>query len=304
MAMSDQPRHHHGHDDHGHDHRVHFDTPAAAEFAELEGEALLPIVETGVGHLAAECDRRGLAVRTIVDLGCGPGVGTGVLAGRFADAVLVATDGSDEMLARAAARAERLGFSTRMRMRRLALPDEIEQLDRADVIWASMVLHHVGDEVAALRRLRPALERGGVLALVERAQPTRVVLSGVNAGGPELWSRLDTAWESWFADMRAELPGSTSSDDYRTMLDAAGYQVIADEVLPLERAAPLDDRVARFAHEHLARSRRQLVAYAEADDLGALDELIGAQQGHGFVQQHGSLHVARRLFVAIADPAA
>ena len=51
----------------------------------------------------------GITVRRVIDLGCGPGVGTALLAEAFPSATVVAVDSSAAMLARAEARVARLG---------------------------------------------------------------------------------------------------------------------------------------------------------------------------------------------------
>ena len=124
----------------------------------------------------------------------------------------------------------------------MELPAGLGTLGRADVAWASMVLHHVGDEVAALRRIRDLLEPGGLLALVEPAGPVRVLAPDPDLGRPGLWDRLDSAWAAWFAEHGGRPAGSHPGGpaDHPARLEEAGFELIADEVLTLELDAPLD----------------------------------------------------------------
>ena len=61
------------------------------------------------------------------------------------------------------------------------------------MIWASMSLHHVGDEVAALRVLHEMLEPSGLLAIAEMAGPMRVLPDDLDVARPGLAGRLDDA---------------------------------------------------------------------------------------------------------------
>src|SRR5919202_2724723 len=171
-----------------HHHPPDLDWAAMVEFAELEGEVLTPFLAVAMSLLGDLTGGR--EVRRILDIGSGPGVATCVLAEEFPSARVVAADGSAEMLAAVAARAARLGLGDRVDTRLVDLHEGVGTLDGADLVWASMVLHHVGDEGAALRGLRSLLEPGGLLALVEFGDPLRVLPDGVDLGRPGLWERL------------------------------------------------------------------------------------------------------------------
>jgi SAM-dependent methyltransferase len=277
-----------------HHHDVHFESPAMAAYTELQGDVLGALAADAIAVLAEEVRRQDQEVRRVLDIGCGPGVATVELARRFPAARVVALDGSAAMLARAAARLTRSGVADRVETLLAELPGGLAPLDRADVVWASMVLHHVGDERAALRQVRAVLAPGGLLALVERARPLRVRPARPDAG---LWDRLDAAAEHWFAGMRAALPDAASSADYPSMLGDADLDVVADEVLTLDLDAPLDGPARRFAHEHLTHARTQLDGHADPADLAALDELLAA----GFERSDDlSLHASCHFYVSRA----
>jgi SAM-dependent methyltransferase len=194
------------------------------------------------------------------------------------------------MLDRAAARFARAETGTRVETRFVDLPDDLVTLGKADLVWASMVLHHLGDEVDALRRVRALLEPDGVLALVERAGPLRV-LPALDAGHDRgLAQRIDAAWEEWFERMRAHLPGTTNSDAYPTMIERAGFELIDDRVLPLVLDAPLTEDARRFALHHLVRIREQLAEHLAPADLDALDALAGESDGGARLTVHATRH--------------
>lgn len=269
-----------------------------ADTIELEGELLGGLVNRAVELLADLCEREGVRVRRLLDIGCGPGGGTWKLAESFPSASIVAVDGSATMLERLRARAEHLGLAPRVEARLLELPDGLSTLGRADVAWASMVLHHISDEVGALHQLHRLLAPVGLLAVVERDRPLRVVLDD-ELGRPGLWPRLDQAWAAWFAGLRADLPGSVASTGYPAMLAAGGFEVLADEMLALELVAPLDARGRRFALQHLERAQAQLAPYADASDLEALGVLIDEQSDRCVLARDDvGLRAVRRLYVA------
>ena len=286
--------HEHGHPDHPPTHHHVFDSPAMAAHAEAEAVVLLGLLEEATAVLAQRCEAEGVEVRRVLDLGCGPGVGTCELAARFGAASVVAVDGSATMLQRVTTRAEQHGLAARVETRRLELSAGFDDLGRADVVWASMVLHHVGDERSALRGIRRVLEPGGLLVVVEPAGPVRVVPADVDLVRPGIWDRIDLAWAAWFADMRADLPGATTSADHATMLGEVGFEVLADEVLTLVLDAPLDPGSRAFAHQQLDRTVVQLASHADPGDL----EAIGALVEGGAIPDDATIRASRHLYVA------
>lgn len=94
----------------------------------------------------------------IVDLGCGSGGVTLLLAARWPQAAIVALDSSAEMLARARARSATI---------------EWQQTDLAawraprpfDLVFSNAALHWLSDHAAVFERLARAVAPGGVLAV-------------------------------------------------------------------------------------------------------------------------------------------
>jgi SAM-dependent methyltransferase len=291
----------HRHTEDAVDHRHVFDGPTAAEFVELEGEVLAGLVTDGISVLAELCGQRGVDVRRLLDLGCGPGVGTCALAEAFGSASVVAVDGSATMLEHVTARAGRLGLARQVETRQVELPAGLETLGRADVAWASMVLHHLGDEAGALRRIRGLLRPGGLLAVVEQAGPIRVVSRSTDVGRPGMWERLDFAWTAWLTEMRADLPGATPSPGLPAALEEAGFELVADEALEIVLDPPLDVPAFHFAKATLERTRAQLGPYVDAADLRALDVLIDDDV---LRSEDTMLRASRRLTVAAVPTSA
>jgi trans-aconitate 2-methyltransferase len=95
--------------------------------------------------------------RKIVDLGCGPGNSTALLAERYPQSAIVGLDSSPDMLASARSRLPRAEFR---------LGDIAEWTDpEVDLVFANAALHWVPDHLGVMRRLAGALPAGGCLAV-------------------------------------------------------------------------------------------------------------------------------------------
>ncbi len=288
-------------DDTHRSHDFEWDAEATAVRAEMEGEVLAALVEQALDEVVVTCAGRNLNVRRVLDLGCGPGVATTLIAGRFPRANVVAADGSAAMLEHARARSRRFRVDQRVNTHRLELPAGLDTLDPADVVWASMVLHHVGNELAALRQIRTLLEPGGLLALVEHDGKTRVLPDDVDVGRTGLWERLDEAEEAWFRDMRTGLPDATESASHAKMLGDAGFHLLVDRMLEITLEPPLDDCARRFAHSFLQRTKTDLEPYANRSDLQSLDRLLDEESPDGILKREDAvLSTSRHLYVASA----
>jgi SAM-dependent methyltransferase len=289
---------------HGHQPQrpVHLDEADWAAFAahtEIEGQLLLAFVTDTVRWMTELRGADAPPVRRVLDIGSGPGVGTCELARMFPDAQVVAIDGSLAMLERATQRAAADGLDDRISTRLAEVPDGLDDLDPADVIWASMSLHHIGDETSALRVLCDKLAPSGVLALAEVADPTRVLPDDLEIGRPGLADRVDRAESAWFASMRADLSAGVPSTDLTSMLTAAGFDVIGSRVAEARFDAPLSDIAREVVIGRLRRARHQLSELLDEDDLRTLDELSDANSRHcAAVRPDAFLAASRHIVVA------
>ncbi len=248
---------------------------------ELEGEVLADFVGDAIAAIVEQAGQSPLTVRSVLDLGSGPGVGSCLWAEAFPAATVTAVDGSPAMLERAAERAIRLGVGDRVRTTELDLATDLGVLGRHDVVFASMSLHHVGDEAAALVSIRDVLEANGLIVLLERADPERVSFADDSQETVELWSRVDEAWKRWFDDMRAALPGAAVSAEYPEMFEAAGYELIEDRVLEMTLPQPLSAPARRFARARMERSEGVLADYIDEATLAAVRKILDDLDGAG-----------------------
>ena len=295
MAHNDHPGHHHG--------PVHLDEAHWEEFldqTEREGELLVGFV-TGTAERVKEL--RGAPVRRVLDVGSGPGVGTCELARCFPEAHVVALDGSPATLARVMERAGEHGLSDRISTHHAELPNGLDGLEPVDVIWASMALHHVGDEVALLRSLHDLLAPAGIIAISEVAEPMRVLPDEVDVARPGLAYRLADAGTAWFAAMREGLEGAVPSADVASMLAAAGFDVVDSRTVHQRFDPPLPDAARQVVLGNLRRTRTRLEERLDADDLAAIDVLIDEDDPRSVAHRPDAFVAASRQIVIGRRPA-
>ncbi len=117
--------------------------------------------------------------RKVVDLGCGPGNSTELLAARYPDAQVIGLDSSPDMLASARKRLPALEF----------VEADIAQWQPApdiDLLFANATFQWVPDHPNVLSRLLQALPSGGVLAVQmpdNKTEPTHTLMAEVARQG-------------------------------------------------------------------------------------------------------------------------
>ncbi|MFC8519532.1 class I SAM-dependent methyltransferase [Streptomyces sp. NPDC057257] len=264
----------HGHGTHGHGTHDHTDIDWAemAPLLESQAELFTSLYERAMAWLTDKQTEPGL----IVDAGSGPGVVACLLAEAFPGARVVAVDGSEPLLERARARADRLGLGDRFGTIAGELPDALGQLDYpADLLWASRSLHHLGDQRAALAAFAERLAPGGTLAIMEGGLPSRFLPRDIGIGRPGLQSRLDALEEEWFAEMRASLPGSVAeTEDWPALMTAAGLRPTGTRTFLLDLPAPAKDRARAYVAATLTRLRDGFGDHLDPEDRATLDRLV------------------------------
>ncbi len=180
----------HGHHHH-HGGEQGFDWQAMADSVELDGLIVLPIVADVMKDVGEHLHLS--EVQHVIDVGAGPGVIAAALAGHMPRAKVTAVDSSPEMLAQAAERAGTTRVKKRLSFVVADLDAPLPALEPAELIVASMVLHHVADPVAALRNLHDLLVPGGVLVMLEFAGPPAVLPPDDPMLQGGAWTRLEKA---------------------------------------------------------------------------------------------------------------
>ncbi|HLW23821.1 MAG TPA: trans-aconitate 2-methyltransferase [Steroidobacteraceae bacterium] len=155
------------------------------------------------------------APRRAVDLGCGPGNSTELLARRYPGADVLGLDSSPDMVAAARRRLPHVRFEVR------DLREWVRDGSSADVdlILSNAVLQWVPDHAALLPALLERLAPAGALAVQipdNLAEPAQVLMREVAAAGP--WARKLATAEA------ARVP-IASPDEYYRLLAAHGAAV-------------------------------------------------------------------------------
>ncbi|MEU9848701.1 methyltransferase domain-containing protein [Streptomyces sp. NPDC047985] len=286
------PGHRHGDTD--------FDWDAMAPVLEREGELCRPQYEAAARWIAGL--PRAPEVRRILDIGSGPGVITCLLAEVFPEAEVVAVDGTEALLERARARAERRGLGDRVGTHRADLPDDLDRLGEADLIWAGNALHHMGDQGAVLAGFAALLRPGGAVALVEGGLAPRHLPRDMGMGRPGLEARIEAATADWFESMRASLPGTRrETEDWSALLGAAGLRPHGPRSFLLDLPAPLSDSARDHVVAEFTRRREMLEGVLAAEDIAVLDRLLDPEDPAGlrrrpdvFLLMARTVHVGRR----------
>ncbi|MGP3985459.1 class I SAM-dependent methyltransferase [Streptomyces sp. 3N207] len=282
--------HAHGHHSHHSHHNAHSSTAtepdweALAENLERDAELKVSFLEEAAAWLRDLLGHRD--VTRVLDLGSGPGVTTIALAHAFPGAETVAVDSTPALLERARARAEREGLASRITIREAELPADLPDLGTAELIWTSNVVHHFGDQRAALETFAGALRPGGVLAVREGGLPTRFLPRDIGIGRPGLQARLDAADEDWFTAMRTELPGHARTvEDWPALLVAAGLAPTGSRTFLTDLCAPLDPVARAHVRARVERFRDGLADSLSAEDLATLGTLLDDASPDGILRR-------------------
>jgi SAM-dependent methyltransferase len=211
-------------------------------------------------------------------------------------------DGSAPLLERATDRAARLGLGDRLVVTQRELPDGLDAIEPADVVWASRFVHHLGDQEAALRRIAALVRPGGVLAIAEGGLPSRSLPRDIGIGRPGLETRLEVALQDWFAEMRAAQPGATSTvEHWPALLAGAGLEPAGTRSFLVDHPAPLDSATRAIVVAGWEALRERVADRIAADDRATLDRLLDPDAPDGlyrrpdvFVLSATTVHAARR----------
>ncbi|MFH8407443.1 class I SAM-dependent methyltransferase [Streptomyces sp. NPDC018019] len=294
-AQAGQGHHHHHHDS------AVMDWDALAAHLEGEAEFQTPLLEQAIAwlrDLLAEPSGPGPdAVRRVLDVGSGPGVTSCLLALAFPQAEVVAVDPTEALLERARNRAARLGLGDRFDTRVAELPDGIDGIGDADLIWSSKALHHVGDQAAAVTALAGRLRPRGLLAVSEGGLPARMLPRDFGIGRPGFQARLNAVHEDWFVQMRAALPGAREAvEDWPGMLTAAGLESPRSRSFLLDLPAPLDTAQREYVTTQLTRYAEGFGDALDAEDRATLTRLLDPADPSGITHRPDLFWLSAQTF--------
>ncbi|QPP10610.1 class I SAM-dependent methyltransferase [Streptomyces bathyalis] len=266
-----------------------------ADELEREAELRIPFVEEALAWLRGLLLEGGCGPDTadrLLDVGCGPGVFTALLARTFPQAEVVAVDGEPGLLERARDRAAREDVAGNVTTQEAQLPDEFGALGDADLIWTSNVIHHIGDQQAALDALAGSVRPGGLLVVVERGLSPRFLPRDIGMGRPGLLARLEAANEERYTAMREALPGHTPCvEDWPAMLARAGLVPAGTRTFLTDLPAPLEAGARGHLYDRLQRSRDTLGEWLTPDDTSVLNALLDDEAPTGILHRSDAFYL-------------
>jgi trans-aconitate 2-methyltransferase len=196
---------------------------SARQYVQFEDERTRPVRDLLAALPAIDA-------RSVIDIGCGPGNSTELLAARFAGAAVSGFDSSADMIAAARRRLPGLRFDL-ADVERWAYENDATDAGSApgvaataaaapfDVILANAVLHWVPDHARLFPALAAKLAPGGALAVQmpdNLDEPAHRLMREIAADGP---------WAAKLTAAAAARPSMPTAERYDEMLTEAGCRV-------------------------------------------------------------------------------
>jgi SAM-dependent methyltransferase len=241
---------------------------ALAEMLDLAAEVFHAYLSDAVAWVR---DQAGNLPRRILDLGSGTGAATIALARTFPRAEVLAVDSSGALLERVRTRARDLGMAARVATLQADLDGPWPAIDPADVVWASMSLHHLADPDRVLADVFAGTRPGGLLAIAEMDGWPRFLPDDIGPGRPGLEARCHAALAEALARQLPHLGA-----DWGPRLSRAGFAPVTKRTFAIDLDPPLPAATGRYAQAFLRRIRAHLDAIAP-DDQATLDALIDSE---------------------------
>ncbi len=254
-----------------------------------------PFLDEAVSVIQSLARSRAEPIRSILEIGCGPGVATTTLAMAFPDAAVIGQDRAPEPLDQARRRAERLGVGQRVTTSPVDLEAGIGTLGRIDLAWAGMVLHHLADPGKVLREIHAALSDGGLMAIAEFGPPTRFFPDDLGFGAAGFERRYGEVMAS---AVEAHLPPGAMHMDWPEVLRTAGFEVAFHRTIVVDLPAPVSEPVRRFIAQTLLRGAGNLGERLSEEDQAMLAVLTDPADPRGVMRRPDvHSHAGRSFFV-------
>lgn len=245
----------------------------------------------GADELAADALRQVAArlvrpdTRVVLDVGSG----AGGMSAAFAEALpaggtVVLVDTGPELLDAATAHVRAVG-GERVEVRAVQADADTDALldlvPRADLVFASFVVHHLPDQQRGVERLAALVKPGGRLALVEIGLEQRCLPWDLGLGEPDLQGRLLAARGEWFCQMRATMDGVVRLPvGWNRALTDAGLVDVTSFSYLVDRPAPPTDEVRTAVLDWLSGIRDVADPWISEPDLRVIGELLDEQSPH------------------------
>jgi hypothetical protein len=125
-----------------------------------------------------------------------------------------------------------------------------------------------------------------------------VVRLASDLGRPGIWDRVRSAQSEWFERARPALPGTTNVAGYADMLEQAGLELLASQVLTDTVPAPDEPAVRELIAAYLRRAERNLDDILDTADIEALRSRCSDWQHANPSWGDAEITSSRTLFIA------
>jgi SAM-dependent methyltransferase len=244
------------------------------------------------------------AESSVMEAGCGAGGFTQLLVDAIAPTggAVTAFDESAEMIDATRELIERGSHAASVRYQQGDIGTLPFEPDSFDLVWSSRTIHHLTDQLAAVKGLAGTLRSGGKLALREGSIRTRFLPDDIGLGAPGLEDRLDVAFHRWFAS-NVRRNGLRYPYGWTHMLAEAGLVDVTARTFMLEALPPFADVAISYMGRHLRRwvENDERKAYLDIGDAAILTELTTpASEHYVFKRPDLYLHEMVTIYVGTA----
>lgn len=260
-----------------------------AEALEQGAEVFSPVMAEAIA--SAKGAIGDMPVSRILDFGSGPGVATTALARSFPDAHIVAADGSAELLERVSARVANEGMADRVTIVCAELGAGVGDIEPFDLVWASMVIHHLDEPGKALAQLAQVTRPGGSIAMTEFGAPLTIFPPSDEAMS-QRWERFSRA----SADARGDHLPNGWIHDWPDRIHRAGFETPSEHECVLELPAPLTSSQREWLCHSVTRDVQMSADRLEQDDLAAIEALTDPTATGGIMSRQDLFIRTSRMF--------
>jgi SAM-dependent methyltransferase len=270
---------------HAHGH-AHDDVDWAAQAALLTASDTLE-----VGRHRAIVEWLGVGDGDVaVEVGSGAGGMAAALLGAVGTAgTVIIVDGAHELLELAQRRARRPGHhlvALHADVDAQPLGGVLQQRRPVDLVYASAVVHHLDDELAAVREFAAVVRPGGRVAVAEGGLAHRYLPDDCGIGEPGLEQRLAAAQEAWFwSEVRPADATVRRGWGWNVLLADAGLIDVATRSFLLDVPPPLDAPTRQGVRAVFERELSTIGDRISDEDRATLTRLLDDDDPRGVMRR-------------------
>lgn len=212
-------------------------------------------------------------IHHVVDAGAGVGSAACAISQQLPLARVTALEPEPVLFRRTEDRIRELGLDARASAVLGDIQTGLADIQPADLIWCSHVLHHLDDPVAGIATLGDTLTPGGLLAVVEGGLPMRVLPGGYGVGDPSLVTRLESQMSDFYS-ARWHMPITRGDADWPLLIRDAGYQHLGSRTFLTDFPAPLDRDIREHIVDHFTAVLAAIGDGLTGGDRAALERLV------------------------------